>query len=146
MKTFIYFKIAILFLVFSIQAQDSIPKAQVFRSVQTLKIGNQNLKFNTLAGTMELRDEKNKPIALHGFTAYFKQGGTKNRPIVFSFNGGPGSSSYWLHMGIMGPKRIVVTDPDYNKAAQYKLVDNPYSILDMASKRLLGFLFCSRYL
>ena len=59
MKTFIYFKIAILFLVFSIQAQDSIPKAQVFRSVQTLKIGNQNLKFNTLAGTMELRDEKN---------------------------------------------------------------------------------------
>ena len=132
MKTFIYFKIAILFLVFSIQAQDSIPKAQVFRSVQTLKIGNQNLKFNTLAGTMELRDEKNKPIALHGFTAYFKQGGTKNRPIVFSFNGGPGSSSYWLHMGIMGPKRIVVTDPDYNKAAQYKLVDNPYSILDMA--------------
>ena len=81
---------------------------------------------------MELRDEKNKPIALHGFTAYFKQGETKNRPIIFSFNGGPGSSSYWLHMGIMGPKRIVVSDPNYNKAAPYKLEDNPYSILDMA--------------
>ena len=132
MKTFIYFKIAILFLVFSIHAQDSIPKAQVFKSIQTLKTGSLNYKFNTIAGTMELRDEKNKPIALHGFTAYFKQGETKNRPIVFSFNGGPGSSSYWLHMGIMGPKRIVVTDPDYNKAAPYKLVDNPYSILDMA--------------
>ena len=86
MKTFIYFKIAILFLVFSIHAQDSIPKAQVFKSIQTLKTGSQNYKFNTLAGTMELRDEKNKPIALHGFTAYFKQGETKNRPIVFSFN------------------------------------------------------------
>ena len=73
MKTFIYFKIAILFLVFSIHAQDSIPKAQVFRSVQTLKIGSQNLKFNTIAGTMELRDEKNKPIALHGFTAYLNR-------------------------------------------------------------------------
>ena len=132
MKTFIYFKIAILFLVFSIQAQDSIPKAHVFRSIQTIKTGSQNLKFNTIAGTMELRDEKNKPIALHGFTAYFKQGETKNRPIVFSFNGGPGSSSYWLHMGIMGPKRIVVADPNYNKAAPYKLEDNPYSILDMA--------------
>ena len=132
MKTFIYFKTAILFFVFSSHAQDSIPKAQIFRSVQTLKIGSQNLKFNTIAGTMELRDEKNKPIALHGFTAYFKQGESKNRPIIFSFNGGPGSSSYWLHMGLMLQKRFVVYDPDYNKAAQYKLVDNPYSILDMA--------------
>ena len=132
MKTFIYFKTAILFFVFSSHAQDSIPKAQIFRSVQTLKIGSQNLKFNTIAGTMELRDEKNKPIALHGFTAYFKQGEPKNRPIIFSFNGGPGSSSYWLHMGIMGPKRIVVSDPNYNKAAPYKLEDNPYSILDKA--------------
>lgn len=58
MKTFIYFKTAILFFVFSSHAQDSIPKAQIFRSVQTLKIGSQNLKFNTIAGTMELRDEK----------------------------------------------------------------------------------------
>jgi len=108
------------------------PKAQIFKSVQTLKLGNQNLKFNTFAGTMELRDEKNKPIALHGFTAYFKDGGSKNRPIIFSFNGGPGSSSYWLHMGIMGPKRIVVNDPNYTKAAPYTLEDNPYSILDRA--------------
>ena len=95
MKTFIYFKIAILFLVFSIQAQDSIPKAQVFRSVQTLKIGSQNLKFNTLAGTMELRDEKNKPIALHGFTAYFKQGEQKIDLLFFHLMEGQAP----LHIG-----------------------------------------------
>jgi carboxypeptidase C (cathepsin A) len=108
------------------------PKAQVFNSVQTLKMGTETLKFETLAGTMELRDEKNKPIALHGFTAYFKEKGSKDRPLIFSFNGGPGSSSYWLHMGIMGPKRIVVNDPNYTKAAPYTLEDNPYSILDWA--------------
>ena len=120
---------------FNLKAQkqlDTVPKAQVFKSVQTSKINGQNLKFNTLAGTMELRDEKNKPIALHGFTAYFKEGGTQNRPIIFSFNGGPGSSSYWLHMGIMGPKRIVVNDPHYTPAAPYTLEDNTNSILDVA--------------
>jgi carboxypeptidase C (cathepsin A) len=111
---------------------DTILKAEVFSSIQSLKIGSQNLKFHAKAGTMELRDEMNKPIALHGFTAYFKEDDNKDRPIIFSFNGGPGSSSYWLHMGIMGPKRIVVDDPNYNKASPYILEDNPYSILDIA--------------
>jgi len=120
------------FILVAQEEEKTAPQAEVFNSIQTLKLGNQNLKFNTLAGTMELRDEQNKPIALHGFTAYFKEGGTKNRPIIFSFNGGPGSSSYWLHMGIMGPKRVVVQDPDYNKAAPYTIEDNPYSILDQA--------------
>ena len=120
------------FILVAQEEEKTAPQAEVFKSIQTLKLGNQNLKFNTLAGTMELRDEQNKPIALHGFTAYFKEGGTKNRPIIFSFNGGPGSSSYWLHMGIMGPKRVVVQDPDYNKAAPYAIEDNPYSILDQA--------------
>ena len=136
MKSFYSYSLVLVFLISAgLTAQksnDTLPKARVFKSNQTLKMGNQNLKFNTLAGTMELRDEKNKPIALHGFTAYFKEGAEKNRPIIFSFNGGPGSSSYWLHMGIMGPKRIVVDDPNYNKAAPYTLEDNPYSVLDMA--------------
>lgn len=136
MKTFL--KIISLYVValsVTLQAQtpiDTIPKAQIFSSIQTLKMGSQNLKFNTKAGTMELRDEMNKPIALHGFTAYFKEDDAKDRPIIFSFNGGPGSSSYWLHMGIMGPKRIVVDDPNYNKASLYTIEDNPYSILDLA--------------
>lgn len=133
MKVKVSSLVSLLMLVYCVHAQDdSMPQAQVFESIQSLSIGKETLKFNTLAGTMELKDEKNKPIALHGFTAYFKEGGSKDRPIIFSFNGGPGSSSYWLHMGIMGPKRIVVEDPTYNPAAPYTLEDNPYSILDMA--------------
>lgn len=108
------------------------PAAQVFESKQAVTIDGKTINLNTKAGTMELRDENNKPIAVFGFTAYFKENPEKNRPIVFAYNGGPGSSSYWLHMGIMGPKRIVVDDPNYNQAAPYELVNNEFSILDIA--------------
>lgn len=109
-----------------------LPKAQVFDSKQTVTIDGKVINLNAKAGTMELKDENNRPIALFGFTAYFKENPEKNRPIVFAFNGGPGSSSYWLHMGIMGPKRIVVNDPNYNQAAPYELENNEFSILDVA--------------
>lgn len=108
------------------------PKAQVFESKQSVTIDGKTISLNAKAGTMELKDENNKPIALFGFTAYFKENPEKNRPIVFAYNGGPGSSSYWLHMGIMGPKRIVVDDPNYNQPAPYELVNNEFSILDVA--------------
>lgn len=108
------------------------PKAQVFESKQSVTIDGKTINLNAKAGTMELKDENNKPIALFGFTAYFKENAEKNRPIVFAYNGGPGSSSYWLHMGIMGPKRIVIDDPNYNKAAPYELANNEFSILDIA--------------
>lgn len=108
------------------------PKAEVFESKQSVTIDGKTIALNAKAGTMELKDENNKPIALFGFTAYFKENAGKDRPIVFAYNGGPGSSSYWLHMGIMGPKRIVVDDPNYNQAAPYEIVNNEFSILDVA--------------
>lgn len=108
------------------------PKAQVFESKQSVQIDGNPINLNAKAGTFELKDENNKPIALFGFTAYFKENPEKNRPIIFSYNGGPGSSSYWLHMGIMGPKRVVVDDPNYNKSAPYQLTNNEFSILDVA--------------
>lgn len=112
--------------------EKQMPKAEVFESKQTVSIDGKTISLNAKAGTMELKDENNKPIALFGFTAYFKENAGKDRPIVFAYNGGPGSSSYWLHMGIMGPKRIVVDDPNYNQAAPYEIVNNEFSILDVA--------------
>ena len=97
-------------------------------------IKGKTVKYEAQAGMQPIWNEDGNPVATLFYT-FYRRIDTKNvneRPLIFSFNGGPGSSSYWLHMGIMGPKRIVVTDPDYNKAAPYKLVDNPYSILDMA--------------
>jgi carboxypeptidase C (cathepsin A) len=112
--------------------QKAIPEPQVFVSTQTARINGINHSFKTRAGTFLLKDENNEPIALHGFTAYFKEDGPSKRPIIFTYNGGPGSSSYWLHLGVMGPKRVVVTDPGYTKAAPYDLINNEYSILDVA--------------
>ncbi len=114
------------------ETKAELPKARVFDSKQSVVIDGKTIALNAKAGTFELKDENNKPIALFGFTAYFKENPEKNRPIVFAYNGGPGSSSFWLHMGIMGPKRIVLDDPNYNQGAPYELVNNEFSILDVA--------------
>lgn len=108
-----------------------IPEGEISTTQQSVKINNVVIPLTAKCGTLQLRDENNEPIALFGFTAYMKDGGG-NRPIIFSYNGGPGSSSYWLHMGVMGPKRIVVNDPQFTPAAPYKLVNNDYSVLDVA--------------
>jgi carboxypeptidase C (cathepsin A) len=71
------------------------------------------------------------PEATMSYVAYF-QGEHENpdRPITFLFNGGPGSSTVWLHMGAFGPKRVLTKDDSHSPAAPYKLVDNEYSLLD----------------
>ncbi len=107
------------------------PEGEISTTQQSVKINNVIIPLTAKAGTLQLRDENNNPIALFGFTSYTKDGGG-NRPIIFSYNGGPGSSSYWLHMGVMGPKRIIVNDPQNTPAAPYKLVNNDYSMLDLA--------------
>ena len=65
------------------------------------------------------------------YVAYFKKGvSAKARPITFLYNGGPGSSSVWLHMGAFGPRRVVTADDTHTAAAPYRLIDNDYSLLD----------------
>jgi carboxypeptidase C (cathepsin A) len=71
------------------------------------------------------------PEASMFYAAYFKKGAkAESRPITFLFNGGPGSSTIWLHMGAFGPKRVVTPGDQHQPAAPYKLVDNQYSLLD----------------
>jgi len=71
------------------------------------------------------------PEVSMSYVAYFR--GDKedtHRPITFLYNGGPGSSTVWLHMGAFGPKRVVTADDTHSPAAPYKLVDNEYTLLD----------------
>ena len=71
------------------------------------------------------------PEASMSYVAYFK--GDKedpHRPITFLFNGGPGSSTVWLHMGAFGPKRVVTPDGKHSPAAPYRVVDNEYSLIE----------------
>jgi len=65
------------------------------------------------------------------YVAYFKKGApSAGRPITFLYNGGPGSSTVWLHMGAFGPRRVVTRDDSHTPAAPYSLIDNAYSLLD----------------
>jgi carboxypeptidase C (cathepsin A) len=109
----------------------SIVKEEKSITKHTVVIGGKTINYTATAGALILRNNIDEPIAFFGYTAYTKDGeeATK-RPITFSYNGGPGSSSMWLHMGVMGPKRVVVNDPNDNAPAPYKVEDNQYSILD----------------
>ena len=76
-------------------------------------------------------DANPKAEASMFYVAYFKKGAPSvDRPITFLYNGGPGSSSVWLHMGAFGPRRVVTKDDSHTPAAPYHLVDNAYSLLD----------------
>ena len=73
------------------------------------------------------------PTARMFYVAYFKKDASAaQRPIVFAYNGGPGSPTMWLHMGTFGPKRIVTPDTQHQEGAPYTIVNNDYSLLDVA--------------
>ena len=74
-----------------------------------------------------------QPQASMSYVAYFR--GDKedpHRPITFLYNGGPGSSTVWLHMGAFGPKRVRTADDSHSAAAPYRVVDNEYSLIDVS--------------
>lgn len=109
-------------------------KPEKFVTKHSIKIDNKPINYTATVGTLILKNEKDEAIASFGYTAYTKDGETNmnSRPVTFSYNGGPGSSSMWLHMGVMGPRRVVVNDPSPNGPAPYKIEDNNYSILDVS--------------
>lgn len=74
-----------------------------------------------------------KPRAEVFFVAYELDGVSdkSKRPVTFSFNGGPGSSSVWMHLGLFGPKRVELDDDGYPSAPPYRLVPNDVSLLDV---------------
>ncbi|HEX3470000.1 MAG TPA: peptidase S10 [Silvibacterium sp.] len=73
------------------------------------------------------------PVARMFYVAYFKKDAkSEDRPITFIYNGGPGSSTVWLHMGSFGPKHVVTADDKHLAGAPYKLVNNTYSLLDVS--------------
>ncbi|HEX3071303.1 MAG TPA: peptidase S10 [Thermoanaerobaculia bacterium] len=112
----------------SADAKDKISTTQ-----HTVTIGGQTISYTAHAGTMIMKDEEGKPRASFFFTSYTKNGADPaRRPVTYTFNGGPGSSSVWLHMGAFGPKRVVYAD-DMGNAARppYRTVDNEGSILDV---------------
>ena len=102
-----------------------------------IKLNGKKLSYTAVAGTIVLHDEEDKkapqPKGEIFYIAYTLNNGKKKekRPITFSFNGGPGSSSVWMHLGLLGPKRVPLSD-DNNELIRppYEVEDNEFSILD----------------
>jgi carboxypeptidase C (cathepsin A) len=108
------------------------PKAEQSVTQHSVVIGGKTINYNATAGTLILRNAKDEPTAAVGYIAYTLRdaGDLSRRPLTFAYNGGPGSSSIWLHMGALGPRRIVTSDAGPTPPPPYRVVDNAYSILD----------------
>lgn len=99
----------------------------------TITIKGQRVSYNTIAGSIPVWDENGKPLA-GVFYTYYERTDVNNRaarPLVISFNGGPGTSSVWMEIGYTGP-RILNIDEEGYPIQPYGLKDNPHSILDVA--------------
>src|ERR1700681_4318783 len=109
-----------------------LPKAESSVTQHRFGVGGKSFTYTAPPGTLITRGEENKPIASIGYVAYvrhdLKGGGA--RPLMFAFNGGPGSSSLWLHLGVLGPRRVVVSDAGPTPAGAYRTVDNEVRALD----------------
>jgi carboxypeptidase C (cathepsin A) len=108
------------------------PKEESSVTEHTVRIAGVNVPYKATAATILLKNDKDEPTALVYFTAYTRSDvkDLSQRPIAFLYNGGPGSSSLWVHMGSFGPRRAVVADAEASPAGPYKMNDNQYSLLD----------------
>ena len=117
-----------------------VPRDAVSVSHHRVTAGGRELAYTVTAGTMVLAEEKHgkdgesegmKSRAQVFFVAYALDGGhdPRTRPVTFSFNGGPGSSSVWLHLGVLGPRRVVMGDAGALTGPPYDLTDNEFTLL-----------------
>ncbi len=126
------------------QTDDSAPPAveaedQSSVTEGSVSIGRNRIDYEATSGLMVMRDDDGNPKTTFGYTAYQKTrvADPAERPILFAYNGGPGSGSMWLHMGILGPRRVVLNDPGHTGPAPYAHVNNEHSVLDVADLVML---------
>jgi len=142
-NTIIFLAICIFFLGFNLTGAASgeknrpkaiskdVPEPKLSVTHHSIKIDGQVLKYKATTGYMLMKTENGKGKAKIFFIAYTRdeERDLKKRPITFTFNGGPGSASLWLHMGGLGPKRVDIPDDGLHMPPPYGYVDNPYSWL-----------------
>src|SRR5437899_4150242 len=109
------------------------PRDQIFTTQHSITVNGQVISYTARAGTMVLKEEDGTPRANIFFVSYTRDGADPTRrPVTFTFNGGPGSSSVWLHMGAVGPKRVVYRDDEGHAAMPpYRVVENENTLLDV---------------
>jgi carboxypeptidase C (cathepsin A) len=121
------------------------PSDQIVETKHSITMNGQLIHYTVTTGTIVLKEEVEKqgeqagesegekPKATMFFVAYTCDtvANKATRPITFSFNGGPGSSSVWLHLGVLGPRRVLMDEMGNSLPPPYHLVDNEYGLLDI---------------
>jgi carboxypeptidase C (cathepsin A) len=112
-----------------------IPEPVFFVREFSGEFNGETVAYHTLARETYIREEKVAAAASFFTVAYLKSNveNPSMRPVTFLFNGGPGSSAQWLHLGAFGPKRVEVpSEPHHAGAPPYDVLDNALSILDVS--------------
>ena len=122
-------------------------KPQQVETKGSVTVGGHVINYDAYAGTLIVHPKKpedeaedadeaakeDSPEASMFYVAYFKSGEKDStRPLTFLYNGGPGSSTVWLHMGAFGPRRVVTADDTHTPPAPYRVVNNDDSLLDVS--------------
>lgn len=97
-----------------------------------MSLDGKTLRYTATAGTLLVDGDDGKPYGSFFYVAYTEDGVTdpRKRPVTFLYNGGPGSASLWLHMGSVGPVRVVTASPEASGPGPYQMVPNQYTLLD----------------
>jgi carboxypeptidase C (cathepsin A) len=110
-----------------------IPEPTKFVTSHSAEFNGKRIEYTVTAGETYLRNKEGKPKASIFTFAYTEDDGDSNRPVMFFWNGGPGSASVWLHMGTFGPRRISVpSDATHPGPPPYDIIDAPETILDVS--------------
>jgi len=116
-------------------AQEEAHEPRIYETRGQVEANGETIRYRAIAGETILHDSDGAQTAAIFSTTYLADGvrDPRTRPVAFVFNGGPGSASLWLHMGVFGPQRIQLPQgPGDDGAAPYEIVENLYSILDVA--------------
>lgn len=102
-------------------------------SNHTVRIGGKEVRYTATPGQLVLRRPNGEPRGNMFFVAYTRDNSPDlgSRPITFCYNGGPGSATIWLHMGVLGPKIVRMAEEGFQPAPPYKLIDNQHSLIDV---------------
>lgn len=128
-----YFSLLFFFAIVTFAQQRTLPTDTLVVTNHEVTIGGKRIPYKASAGTQPVWNEKGEPIATL-FHTYYERTDIKdnrNRPLLISFNGGPGSASVWMHIAYTGPRILKIDDEGY-PVQPYGVKENPYSILDVA--------------
>ncbi|MFL6351798.1 MAG: S10 family peptidase [Bryobacteraceae bacterium] len=96
-----------------------------------IPVNGRVLRYAATVGRMPIKNATGKTEALMFYVAYtLENADTNQRPLTFAFNGGPGAASIWLHMGALGPRKVVLQKEGFMPAAPYRFTDNASTLLD----------------